>query len=282
MSNPYEAPTIVGYNATPPANDGTEVSANQLDWDKHLDKIGGPLKVFAEAINTNVLAAFGDVFGSAVLQKSIDYTVTTADIGRFISVTGTTTITLLSAVDAGVGFPLAIVNTGTGIVTIETTDSETFNGEITATINPGGGALVSSTGAAWFGLNTDANFSKGSFTPTFTGFSSGPSTPVVKWSKAGPLVFVKLLFGTGTSDATGFSITNWPTAIFADDALLIPVGGLIDNGTELTGGCISFSAASATVTFYTDFGFSLWTASGAKGVNNTSLSSCFTYSTDLG
>ena len=47
MANPYTQPTLTGYNATPPADDGTNVAANEVKWDKHIDKIGDPLKAFA-------------------------------------------------------------------------------------------------------------------------------------------------------------------------------------------------------------------------------------------
>ena len=48
------------YNASPPPDDGTQVAANLLEWQKHLDKIGAPLKTAIEAINTNVSSAFDD------------------------------------------------------------------------------------------------------------------------------------------------------------------------------------------------------------------------------
>ena len=64
--------------------------------------------------------------------------------------------------------------------------------------------------------NTIAEITKGSFTPTFTGFSADPSSPTVRWTKIGTMVFVLLSFGAGTSNATAFTITNWPSTIQAD------------------------------------------------------------------
>lgn len=124
--------------------------------------------------------------------------------------------------------------------------------------------------------------SKGSFTPTFTGFSADPADALIYWSKVEEtIVHILMNFGTGTSDATDFTITNWPAEIWTDRTILVPVGGLVDNGSEFAGGCLSLTKDNATAVFYTDFGFSLWTGSGNKGLNNTSLLSYFTYAIDL-
>ena len=58
-SNPYTPVTIAGYNTSPPTDDGAQTSANQLEWAKHKEKLGDPLRTLAESINTNVNAAFG-------------------------------------------------------------------------------------------------------------------------------------------------------------------------------------------------------------------------------
>ena len=57
-TNPYTSQTISGYNATPPADDASQVASNRVEWAKHIDKIGGPLKTLAEAINSQNVTAF--------------------------------------------------------------------------------------------------------------------------------------------------------------------------------------------------------------------------------
>ena len=57
-SNPYTSVSISGYNSSPPPDDGSQSSANQVEWSKHINKIGDPLKTLAEGIDANVLAAF--------------------------------------------------------------------------------------------------------------------------------------------------------------------------------------------------------------------------------
>ena len=59
--NPYTAVSISGYNASPPPDDGTRDSTNQLTWAFHTAKIGDPLKTGVEGVDTNVSAAFGDL-----------------------------------------------------------------------------------------------------------------------------------------------------------------------------------------------------------------------------
>lgn len=57
-TNPYTGQSISGYNITPPADDGSVVSSNKLEWDKHKTKLADPVKTFSEAINTAVTSAF--------------------------------------------------------------------------------------------------------------------------------------------------------------------------------------------------------------------------------
>ena len=54
----YTPVTVTGYNTSPPPDDGSTGTNNQLTWAKHKDKLGDPLKTAVEAINTNVSAAF--------------------------------------------------------------------------------------------------------------------------------------------------------------------------------------------------------------------------------
>lgn len=57
-TNPYVQPTLTGYNASPPPDDGTTGADNKLNWSKHKEKLGDPLKTFSEAIDSAVNTAF--------------------------------------------------------------------------------------------------------------------------------------------------------------------------------------------------------------------------------
>ena len=262
MSNPYIPPSLSGYNVTPPSDDTSETSQNQVTWQKHIDKIGDPLRGYIAAIDAAVLSAFADTFGSAVIAVSTNYTVGTADRGRFLSVINTTTVTLPQATDAGTGFPLLIVNTGNNIVTVDGDDTETINGSLTKTLLPGAGLMITCDGANWFGANLPRT-NAGSFTPTHTGFSTAPSGDIT-WSVTDNIATVTFKFATATSDSTLWTITNWPAELQPDATLVVPLFGLVDNGTTVGTGAIEIGASS-TATFYSSMAAALWTASGIKG-----------------
>lgn len=54
---PYSEVSIVGYNANPPEDDGTQASSNEVSWGKHKDKLGDPLKTAIESTQTNITTA---------------------------------------------------------------------------------------------------------------------------------------------------------------------------------------------------------------------------------
>lgn len=56
--NPYTPPTLTGFNASPPSDDGQRTASNSLRWATHLSKIGNPLRSFSEAMSAAVLEAF--------------------------------------------------------------------------------------------------------------------------------------------------------------------------------------------------------------------------------
>jgi len=74
MSSPYTSVAIAGYNASPPDDDGSEIQSNQVEWAKHLDKIGDPIKDAVESIDTNTQAAFTAIYGQT--QAEADALVT--------------------------------------------------------------------------------------------------------------------------------------------------------------------------------------------------------------
>lgn len=158
MSNPYTQPTLVGYNANAPADDGTQTAANQVTWAKHKDKLGDPLKTFAQSVDTNVLAAFGSQFGMRVNSQGGNYTVQSSDQGAFVYFTGAATCTLLAAASAGTGFPLFIL-ASSGTVTVDADGSETINGLTTITLQTNDALLLTCSGSNWFGQRFSPNAS---------------------------------------------------------------------------------------------------------------------------
>ena len=60
-TNPYSAPAISGYNSSPPADDGTKVDSNRVQWSKHISKIGDPVKTLVEAAVSASTSAFNAI-----------------------------------------------------------------------------------------------------------------------------------------------------------------------------------------------------------------------------
>ena len=78
----YTSQAISGYNSSPPADDGTQVASNQVEWQKHLDKIGDPVKTLAEAINTELVTTFAEVVTDIeALQDDLAFRVGVGAVG---------------------------------------------------------------------------------------------------------------------------------------------------------------------------------------------------------
>lgn len=150
MANPYSTQTISGYNANPPSDDATQVASNQIEWQKHLDKIGGPIKTLSEAINTELLSAFGKIAFNSVNAKTANYTALASDQGKLITAANAITITLPAA-SVGPNFFLAVknINTDTDVVTIDGAGSETIDNNTTLALGPQDFILLVSSGTAW-------------------------------------------------------------------------------------------------------------------------------------
>ena len=79
-TNPYTSQSVpTSYNQNPPPDDGTEVAANEIEWQKHVDKLGDPLKDYGENINSATSTAFGktintDADENNALAGSLAYT----------------------------------------------------------------------------------------------------------------------------------------------------------------------------------------------------------------
>lgn len=78
----YSKPSISGYNASPPADDGSEVAANEIKWATHKDKLGDPLKTYADAVN-DAVEAMAASFGT-VTDQDIGKTATTINQGGLV------------------------------------------------------------------------------------------------------------------------------------------------------------------------------------------------------
>lgn len=180
----YSSPSISGYNSSPPSDDGSATSSNEITWAKHINKIGDPIKNYAAAIDSAVNTAFGKVLLNSVTAKTAAYTIATSDYGDLITCSGTFTVTLLAAASAGAGFNVAIQNNGTGVITIDGTTSETINGSTTITLNTGDSIFLISDASTWYGIYAPKDNSiRGTLVTRTTSQSIATGTPTsILWT----------------------------------------------------------------------------------------------------
>ena len=122
----YTSVSVSGYNATPPADDGTVSEANKVKWATHKTKLGDPLKTAIEAVNTNLVSAF-DVGPTALTTST---TLGATHYGDFVQTSGAgLTHTLTDAATLGAGWHTYLVSTDANDVTIgRATGADTING----------------------------------------------------------------------------------------------------------------------------------------------------------
>jgi hypothetical protein len=112
-------------------------------------------------------------------------------------------------------------------------------------------------------LGTTATVSTGSFTVTYTGFSSAV-TATATYRKQGRIVTLYIPTASGTSNATTFTITGLAAEVVPLQSVTWPV--TIQNSGTAAFGQISTGASTTTLTLLPTSGLTSWTASGTKGL----------------
>lgn len=149
MTNQYTPQTLTGYNASPPADDGSNTAANTVKWATHTDKIGDPLKNFAEAIDAAITSGFSTNMWNAINTQSTTYIVQLTDRGKLVVCSGTFTVTLPSAATVASGFAVGVKNGSTGVITVEGDGSETINDAASISLQKEDGVILVSDGTNW-------------------------------------------------------------------------------------------------------------------------------------
>jgi len=129
MGTKYSTQAVSGYNATPPADDGTVNDSNKVKWSTVKNKIGDPLDTWAAAVDAALVAAFN----YTALGKTDSYTITAADNAKTIeiasSVSSAITIKLPDAATVGAGYYVHVKNLGSVTCTIgRVTSGDTIDG----------------------------------------------------------------------------------------------------------------------------------------------------------
>lgn len=134
IANPYTEQAIANYNDNPPPNDGTQVAANLVDWDKIKDELGDPIKTLSENIDDAINSAFSTLIGKIgfqVLNKAANYTILPGDVDENLILTADT-----SGGDVEITLPTAANYTGSEIIVVKTSASNTL------TVKDSGAATV--------------------------------------------------------------------------------------------------------------------------------------------
>ena len=212
----------------------------------------------------NINAPLLGLFGSTVITKNGNYTVTEDDKGKVIKVTATATITLVAVATAAAGFTLLIQNTGTGTVTIDPDSTEQINGAASVELRPDEWALVVGDGTEWMAA-TAVQQTTGTFTANWSGFTTSPTTTVT-YRKVGDIV--SLFFAgqvSATSNSTLFQsdVGDMPESLrpSAIKQVLVPI---VDNGTAAVGNM--WIQTDGRIRLYSGLSNDAFTASGTKGL----------------
>jgi len=161
-----------------------------------------------------------------------------------------------------------------GVMTGTVYDQNGSNGRTLLSITNAGGTLDSTIGTASNGAihlkantvdvnGTDVTASSGSFAATITGFSAAPSATVT-WSKIGKQACLSIGVITGTSNATTFTITNLPSALWPAMSVPLTYQGT-DSGSVINTGTGYIIGGSGVISFVKSWAAQAWTASGTKG-----------------
>jgi hypothetical protein len=140
MGTKYSSVSVSGYNSSPPADDGSSTSANQVKWSTIKAKLPDPLKTALESINGN-LATFAN-FGSR--QVTASDTTLASDHMKTIEIASTVsasvTISLGDATTMADGYIVTIKNSSTITQTVgRATVGDTIDGAASNFSLPSGG-----------------------------------------------------------------------------------------------------------------------------------------------
>jgi hypothetical protein len=157
--NPYSSASILGYNSSPPPDDGSQTSANKVEWAKHKTKLTDPIKTLVETVNTNMVGA-----GDALALEDAFVSTTSATIaesdwhGVYLQL-ATGSIYYPDPADLENGWHHTVYNGSTGIVSLQATATSYWlvDGALAseALLLPGRSAKPMNTATVWLPVFLD-------------------------------------------------------------------------------------------------------------------------------
>jgi hypothetical protein len=143
----YSSQSAVGYNSSPPSDDGSTAATNRIFWATIKTKLADSIKTLAEGINSSLVSALD----TSCRSVAADDTAVAGDHDRVIQVTtASSSITLSDAATMAAGYMVSVHNASSGNVTVKRSGSDTING---ASKN----IVLSPQQQATFRVNTAAN-----------------------------------------------------------------------------------------------------------------------------
>lgn len=153
MGTKYSSLSVVGFNASPPPDDGSTGAANKVTWATIKTKLGDPLNTFDSTLNTALINAFD----TAASAQTGTYSTVAADNGRVIECAGTFTLSLADAATLGAGW-LVTIKVLSGVVTIgRVTGGNTIDGVAANLTMKAGQTATFSVNQAANGFNSNDN-----------------------------------------------------------------------------------------------------------------------------
>jgi hypothetical protein len=156
--NPYTSVSILGYNSSPPPDDGSQTSANKVEWAKHKNKIGDPIKTLAESINTNALAAANALALQPWFISTTSATIAETDWNGGYLQLASGNIYYPDPSTYEDGWHNTVFNGSTGIVSLQATATSywtTANGLASEVLlRPGESAKAMNTASSWLAVGS--------------------------------------------------------------------------------------------------------------------------------
>jgi hypothetical protein len=173
--NPFTSVSITGYNSSPPPDDGSQTSANKVEWAKHKTKLADPLKALAEGINTNAIAACNALALEDWVTVTTTATIAESDWNGGQLITASCSVNYPDPANFENGWHNYIYNGSTGVVALQATATGFFrrnDGGFASEylIQPGKLAKVFNTATQWLAQGGDSPVFRGisyQFTSTF-------------------------------------------------------------------------------------------------------------------
>ncbi|MEN9923920.1 MAG: hypothetical protein RL268_46 [Pseudomonadota bacterium] len=161
--------------AIPSKSDFTDASTTEGEFKSAIEALHDYLTglLGSSGSQSSALSGLG-VLGGTTQVRTASYTVTASDRGHVINCSGTWKLWLNTASSLGAGFVVAAVNSGSGIITLDSVGSDTIGGQSTLDIGVKSSCILVSDGSNWLvvaagNLGSSKGFqlftSDGQFTP---------------------------------------------------------------------------------------------------------------------